>query len=77
MVSKSIKTFQKTLKTARLGRCIRQDSQVSAELPYAPEGLSWRPDHCPSPLKTLRIGRDSENVQVMAETAPPGLGPVV
>lgn len=77
MVSKSIKTFQKTLKTARLGRCIRQDSQVSVEPPYAPEGLSWRPGHCPLPSEDTQNWQSSEDVQVMAETAPPGLGPVV
>lgn len=77
MVSKSIKTFQKTLKTARLGRCIRQDSQVSVEPPYAPEGLSWRPGHCPLPAEDTQDWQSSKDVQVMAETAPPGLGPVV
>lgn len=67
MVSKSIKTFQKTLKTARRGRRTLQDLHVPVELPYAPEVCPGGRDTAPFPLKTLRICRDSEDGQAMLE----------
>lgn len=62
MVSKSIKTFLKTLKTARPGRRTLQDLRIPVELPYAPEVCPGGQDTAPFPLKTFRIGRDSEDV---------------
>lgn len=77
MVSKSIKTFQKTLKTARLGRCTRQDLQAPTELPCTTKVCPKLQDTTPSPLKTLRFYRDSEDVQATAGTACPGQGPAI
>lgn len=47
---KSIKTFQKTLKTASVGRCIGQALQVPVELPYAPEVCPGGQDTASPPL---------------------------
>lgn len=68
------KHFKKLLKTATCGRCTKQDRPDPVGLPSVPEVCPGGQDAASSPLKTVR---DSEDVQAMAGTAPPGLGPVV
>lgn len=47
------------------------DLQVPMELPYAPEVCPGGQDTDPSPLKTLRICRNSKDIQATAGTASP------
>lgn len=76
MVSKIIKTFQKTLKTARLGRRARQDLRGPVELAYTPEVSSGGQDMAPSPppLKMPRLELP-ETPGKLGETEGPGASP--
>lgn len=59
---KSIKTFQKTLKTARVGRCIGQDLQVPMELPPMLQRFVLEARTLPPPL--WRHSQSTETARV-------------
>lgn len=70
MVSKSIKTFQKTLKAARPGGHTGWALQAPVELPYISKVYARGRDTAPSLLKKLRSHGDSEDVQATRPELP-------
>lgn len=75
MVSKSIKTFQKTLKTARLGGHRGWALRAPGERPNIPEAYPGGQGHSPFPSEDAQNPwRQQGCPRHRAGTAPPGLG---
>lgn len=67
---KSIKTFKKTLKTARHGGHTGQALQAPVKLPYTLEVYPGAQAIAPSLLKMLRIHGDGEDIQTTQPELP-------